>query len=230
MRNRKKRSRWPLLLLLLLILAVPTCLWLAENGLAEAPGLMYLLHPADDSQGWQLTLVNAKHYLPRDHEIEFTTLSNGETIDSRIYPELQAMFDAARADGLQLFVASGYRTWDRQRQLLADKVEDYLEEGCGQMEARRLARQWVALPGTSEHQLGLAVDINAEGAADSDQLYAWLEANSYKYGFINRYPADKTAVTGTINEPWHYRYVGQEAATAMHEQGLCLEEYLQSLE
>lgn len=85
------------------------------------------------------------------------------------------------------------------------------------------AKQWVAVPGYSEHQLGLAVDINAA----TYDVYFWLQENSYKYGFIFRYPAGKTDITGTAEEVWHYRYVGVEAATEIYERGICLEEYLE---
>lgn len=89
---------------------------------------------------------------------------------------------------------------------------------------------WVALPGTSEHQLGLAVDINADTSKCSrDDVYNWLLENSYKYGFIQRYPSGKTSITGVANEPWHYRYVGKEAAEEIHQSGLCLEEYVENL-
>ena len=85
----------------------------------------------------------------------------------------------------------------------------------------------MAEPGTSEHELGLAIDINADlDRSTSDEVYGWLAQNAWKYGFVLRYPADKTDITGIDYEPWHYRYVGQEAAKEMHKKGLCLEEYL----
>ena len=96
--------------------------------------------------------------------------------------------------------------------------------------AKKKAEEWVAVPGTSEHQLGIAVDINADGINSyGDEVYEWLLANSYKYGFIKRYPEDKTNITGIINEPWHYRYVGEKAAEEMVKNNLCLEEYLGEL-
>lgn len=86
------------------------------------------------------------------------------------------------------------------------------------------------IPGTSEHQLGLSVDINADTSkCSSDAVYAWLAENAYKYGFIKRYPSEKVEITGINNEPWHYRYVGTEAAAQMQESGLCLEEYIEQL-
>ena len=93
------------------------------------------------------------------------------------------------------------------------------------------AEVWVALPGASEHQLGLAADINADGIRSAGyEVYDWLEENSCQYGFIRRYPEEKTEITGVENEPWHYRYVGVEAATDMKNTGLCLEEYLEAME
>ncbi|MBR0375927.1 MAG: M15 family metallopeptidase [Firmicutes bacterium] len=221
-KRTKRYLAWPLALILLLA-AILFCRWAVKAALAPADGA--------DSGEWNLILVNDKHHLPRDYEVELTDLSNGERVDSRIYPDLQAMFDQARAEGLDLFVAAGFRTWEEQQQLLDEKTAEYREEGHSNAEAKRLARQWVAEPGASEHQLGIAVDINADADwSSSEEVYAWLEENSYKYGFINRYPADKTAVTGIINEPWHYRYVGYEAALEMYSRGLCLEEYLQERE
>lgn len=186
---------------------------------------------ASDEYGWNLILVNRNHYVPEDYTVELTELSNGEQIDSRIYPDLQDMFDTARAEGLQLFVADGYRTQETQQGLLDEKIQAYKNEGFSAQEAEEKAKQWVALPGTSEHQLGLAVDINADTSHNSrDEVYAWLADNGYKFGFINRYPEGKTEITGTIYEPWHYRYVGKEAAREMYSQGICLEEYIEQLQ
>lgn len=183
-----------------------------------------------DKKEWKLLLVNREHYIPEDYTIEFTELSNGEKVDSRIYPDLQEMFDTARAEGLQLFVADGYRTQEEQQQLLDEKIEAYKNEGYAEEEAEAEAKQWVALPGTSEHQLGLAVDINADTSQSTrDEVYEWLAQNGYKFGFINRYPVNKTEITGTIYEPWHYRYVGKKAAKEIYSQGICLEEYIEQM-
>ena len=156
-------------------------------------------------------------------------MSNGEKVDSRIYPSLQKMFDAARVHGLSLRVSAGYRSEEAQQQLMEEKIEAFELEGHSSREAKRMAEKWVAVPGTSEHQIGIAVDINADRYAASPTLYSWLAKNSYKYGFIQRYPPDKNSVTGISYEPWHYRYVGKEAATEMHSRGLCLEEYVDGL-
>lgn len=188
-------------------------------------------HVASEDNGWNLILVNRNSYIPDDYKVELTELSNGEKVDSRIYPELQEMFNYARAQGYGLFVREGYRTQEEQQQLLDEKIEAYENEGKSKSEAKKLAEQWVAIPGTSEHQLGIAVDINADTTkSSSDDVYSWLAENAHKYGFIKRYPSDKTDITGVINEPWHYRYVGKEAALEIYSQGMCLEEYIDTLE
>ena len=110
---------------------------------------------------------------------------------------------------------------------MEDKIEAYRQGGYSQREAEHEAEKWVAKPGTSEHELGLAVDINAEGQTDGNRLYQWLAEHSWKYGFILRYPAEKEEITGIDYEPWHFRYVGKQAAKEMYEQDLCLEEYVQ---
>lgn len=181
---------------------------------------------------WQLTLVN------RDNPIddgavppELTELSNGEQVDSRIYPELQAMFDDARAQGVYPVVNEGYRSRQRQQELMEEKIAAYEAEGYSGDTAQQLAAQWVAQPGTSEHELGLALDIIADSSRSTDdEVYAWLAENAWRYGFILRYPADKEQITGIDYEPWHYRYVGTQAAEEITAQGICLEEYLGAAE
>ena len=187
-------------------------------------------HVASEDNGWNLILVNRDSYIPDDYQVELTELSNGKKVDSRIYPELQEMFNDARAQGYGLFVREGYRTQEEQQQLMDEKIEAYENEGKSKSEAKKLAEQWVAIPGTSEHQLGIAVDINADTTkSSSDDVYNWLAENAHTYGFIKRYPSNKTDITGVINEPWLYRYVGKEAASKIYSQGICLEEYIDTL-
>ena len=185
-------------------------------------------HSIPVSEEWNLIVVNRWNEIPEDFSISLTELSNGQKVDSRIYPELQRMFDAARADGLQLFVREGYRTSEEQQQILDKKIAAFENEGNSRKEAEKLAKEWVSIPGTSEHELGLSVDINADTSVSSrDSVYTWLAENAHRYGFIKRYPSDKTEITGISNEPWHYRYVGKEAAKEMKEKGVCLEEYIE---
>lgn len=186
--------------------------------------------PLNDTEEstWSLILVNKWNYIPDNYKVELTELKNGESVDKRIYPALQKMFDDARKDHVFPVVASGYRTAEKQQELMDEKIAAYESEGYSTDEAKSKAEAWVAIPGTSEHQLGLSVDINADGIRSTgDDVYEWLHKNSYKYGFIYRYPENKTNITGVINEPWHYRYVGTDAAAKIHELGICLEEYLE---
>lgn len=177
---------------------------------------------------WYLTLVNKQNHIPGDNKPELVELRGGESVDKRIYEPLTKMLEAAKEGNLGELpdVVSGYRTQDKQQRLYDEKIEKYKREGYSEDEAKKLAEQWVAMPGYSEHQLGIAVDIN--GA--TYDVYSWLRENSYKYGFVFRYSEDKTEITGVAEEVWHYRYVGVEAATEMYEQGLCLEEYLENIQ
>lgn len=184
-----------------------------------------LINAEDIDTPWYLTLVNRHNPLPEDymeHEIDLVNVPGGETVDARIYDPLMEMLDAAGELGP--IVVSGFRTADKQQSLYDDKINKYIKQGYSESEAIELAQQWVAEPGTSEHQLGLAVDIN--GA--TYDIYLWLQENSYKYGFIFRYPGNKTHITGVAEEVWHYRYVGKEAAAEIYERGICLEEYLEN--
>lgn len=183
----------------------------------------------DFDHDWHLTLVNKWHPLPEKLEIETVELSNGERVDKRIYPYLQEMFDDAREEGICPIVRSGYRTRTEQEDIYNDRIQGYQLDGMSAEAAKAETELWVAVPGTSEHELGLAVDINADKVhSEGTQVYTWLENHAHLYGFINRYPPDKTEITGVANEPWHYRYVGVKAASEMHERGICLEEYLEN--
>ena len=185
------------------------------------------------SADWNLILVNGDHPLPEDFQVpELTNLKNGHAIDSRAYPSLQAMMDGARAAGYRPVICSSFRTWDKQSKLYENKVASCMAQGFGREEAERQAAVWVARPGTSEHQAGLAVDIVdveyqlLDQAQEDRPVQRWLMEHCAEYGFILRYPTDKSALTGVGYEPWHYRYVGEEAARAIMDGGLCLEEYL----
>lgn len=173
--------------------------------------------------GWSLVLVNATHPLPDDFAVD-TVEVGGDLVDARIAGDLRALLDAACEAGYDPFVRSGFRTRGEQQAILADRIAGYEAEGYGPEEARRLAGEWVAQPGTSEHELGLAVDLNDR--ADSDGLYAWLSSHAADFGFIQRYPDGTAAITGIAHEPWHYRYVGVEAAREISSRGITLEEYL----
>lgn len=181
-----------------------------------------------EDEEWNLVLVNPWNEMPKGFEVELTQLKDGQAVDSRIYPELQQMLDDARKEGLIPYVNSSYRTNEKQTRLLKDEIKMYQEQGYSKREAEKIAKQWVAVPGTSEHQLGLAVDITSadKNVQSPEEIWNWLAQHSWEYGFILRYTEEKREITGIMPEEWHYRYVGKEAAREIYEQGICLEEYL----
>lgn len=189
---------------------------------------LQITHEIPVSEEWNLIVVNRWNEIPEDYVVDLIELSNGKKVDSRIYPALQEMFDVARAEGIYPIVGEGYRTAEEQQKILDDKIQAYINEGYSKLRAEKTAKEWVALPGTSEHQLGIAVDINADKSkCTNEAVYVWLAENAYKYGFILRYSVGKQQITGTSYEPWHYRYVGIEAAKEIYEQQICLEEYME---
>ena len=149
-------------------------------------------------------------------------------VDERVAEPARAMLSACRAAGLDPLVTSAYRSSSRQAWLLVRKVGAFLLQGRSPLRAWRLARSLVALPGTSEHELGVALDIcSARGEAVARaEVQAWLSENAWRFGFVQRYPSGKSHVTGFAHEPWHYRFVGPDAALDLRGSGLCLEEYL----
>lgn len=185
--------------------------------------------PSDD---WRLALVNQTNPLPEGFSVELTELMYQQSVDTRAYPDLQQMMDDCRAEGLAPQICSSYRSYETQQQLFDREVSKLISSGYSQTDAEIQAATCVAVPGTSEHQLGLALDIIDQSYPALDKKQAltgvqqWLMTHSWEYGFVLRYPYDKNEITGMIYEPWHYRYVGKEAAREMYEQDLCLEEYL----
>jgi D-alanyl-D-alanine carboxypeptidase len=173
-----------------------------------------------------LILVNASHPLPDNYTVDLVQLANGKQIASLIYPDLQRMFDAARAQGIYPTVTEGYRTHEDQIAMMQNYINRYIAEGYSESDAQQMALDYVAVPGTSEHELGIAADINSQDGNTDWNVYAWLKDNAHNYGFILRYPEGKEDITGIDYEPWHYRYVGEEAAREIYERQITLEEYL----
>ena len=181
---------------------------------------------------WYLVLVNPWHPLPEDYQFELTTVTGKYKIDSRCADALGQFLADCKAAGHTPYICSAYRTWDDQVYLFDKKVKSFTSKGYSEEEAKILAAKETAVPGTSEHQLGLAVDILCQSRPWLDEGQAktatqqWLMANCHKYGFILRYPKGTTPITGIIYEPWHYRYVGVEIATEIMTKGITFEEYL----
>lgn len=174
-------------------------------------------------------LVNAEHGIPEDYTPVLCYIDGSHLVDERCYDALRQMLDDCARAGYSPLVCSAYRTSERQKELLEEEIQKYLAQGMEEANARVLASQGVALPGHSEHELGLAVDIVdsnyqlLDEKQENTPVQQWLMKHCWEYGFVLRYPVDKTYTTGFEYEPWHYRYVGKALARYMYEQGICLE-------
>ncbi len=173
-----------------------------------------------------MVLVNRWHPAPEGYEVDLVPLENNQAIDSICAEAVAQMLAACRADGLNPTVTSGYRSYATQHELFYDRVNDRVAQGMEYNAAWGETSRSVAVPGTSEHHLGLALDISGAGSTSNNQVYQWLAEHCWEYGFILRYLDGKTAITGIYYEPWHVRYVGTEISLDMKDSGLCLEEYL----
>ena len=235
-------GRAPLLLLLCAALAaVSLFAFLSHPGrpapaVAPSAGEGAAADAASDEADGLLLLVNPWTPLPEDFVPgELVPVQNDQAVDARAYPDLQDMLQDMSQAGLSPLICSSYRSQERQQELYDNKVQRVMAEGASREAAQAEAARWVARPGTSEHQTGLAVDIVSlsnqmlDETQESTPEFQWLAENAWKYGFILRYPSDKSEKTGIAYEPWHFRFVGKEAAAEMHDLGLCLEEYLESL-
>ncbi len=185
---------------------------------------------------WRLILVNKQNPIPDDYEAVMVPIYNGITIREEIIDPLNDMFEAAEREGISLQVCSGYRSHAHQQELFDRKIRTYTRSGLSYLDAFRIGSYSVIIPGTSEHELGMALDIVTPSYTSLNEGFErtdagkWLKNNAFKYGFILRYPKGKEYITGIIYEPWHYRYVGKEAAVEIRNKDITLEEYLEELE
>ncbi len=192
----------------------------------------YADKPEIDISSWEYTLANKENPLAEDYSPELTAVENGQNFDSRAADELNEFIAAAKAEELTVYITSSFRNYDTQEYLFNKKVNECISPDVSKDAAIEKAKTIVAYPGTSEHQLGLACDIvdkyyaNMNETLESTALSQWMAAHSVEYGFILRYPKDKTDITGVMFEPWHYRYVGKEAAAYMTRNGLAFEEFI----
>ena len=199
-----------------------------ERGEMDADGGLKIL-PEDM---WCLILTNAEYPVPEDYEVELEAIPGTEqSVDKRIYEPLMAMIGDMKAQGLSPIVCSGYRTLDKQEKLFNRKVLSFVKAGHTKEESYNLARQTISIPGSGEHCLGLAVDFytrryhKLERAFEDTPESKWLVEHAQDYGFVMRYGENKTDIIRSQYEPWHYRYVGVEAANYMKDNELSLEEF-----
>lgn len=174
-------------------------------------------------------LVNPHNKLPDDYKPDVEVIGNGVSYsyDRTALVAYRAMAAAAKAEGITLSPVSAYRSHEKQTTNFNNKQKEYENMGYSPEKAYAATAQLIAVPGTSEHELGLAIDLNSlETSFEGTKTFEWLFANCAEYGFILRYPKDKTDITEISYEPWHYRYVGSNHAKVIMEKGICLEEYL----
>ena len=194
-------------------------------------------------QTWATMLVNQWSYMPEGYVPEVRAVNYegvspaNNKFDVRAVEALEQMLADARSAGYNMYLVSAYRSHEYQVNLFNRKVNEYKNLGYSDDEAYNQASQWVAIPGTSEHCTGLAADIvsstwynhNSDLTHDFEDTehFDWLYSHCADYGFILRYPKNREATTGITYEPWHYRYVGVEAAKYIMENNITLEEFHQ---
>lgn len=197
-------------------------------GRQEIDGKEYYFTP----KGIWVLLVNPWHPMPGDYELDLVKTEQGFYVDAGCLDALNTMMEAMRAEGLLPMFTSAYRSEDQQRGIWADYVQRYRNQGYDEATANAMTAAFVAVPGTSEHHTGLALDIVGHDyfysghPGSTKAVQAWLREHCWEYGFILRYTAEKSAITGFAAETWHFRYVGTEVSMDMKDSGLCLEEYL----
>lgn len=210
------------------------------QGAAEAPagengGAEDYSDYVFDKEDWRLLLVNKQHSIPDGYTFPLGTITGSMRCDERILEDLLAMMQAARSDGIDLEVCSPYRDYNRQTYLFERKIKLYMNAGLSYIDAYKTASKTVNSPNASEHQIGLAIDFYSSTYRSLDEGFAdteagkWLAEHSCEYGFILRYPEGREYITATEYEPWHFRYVGVEAATVITGRDITLEEFWEEL-
>ena len=184
-----------------------------------------------------LILVNPWNYIPEDYVLDLEQVQGKYNLDKKAAESARKLLTAAKEAGFNMQLCSAYRTVEKSAQLYANKVNEFIGYGYSEADAKIEAAKWVAPPGTSEHHTGLAMDLvssdywsyysDLEHDYEKFDSFKWMYEHCAEFGFILRFPKDKQDITGITYEPWHYRYVGVEAATYIMENGLCLEEYLE---
>lgn len=185
-----------------------------------------------DRSDWYFIVVNAGREMPEGYVPELKEiLGCGKYLDYRVAPHYEDMYYAAKKDGITLTPYSAYRSYERQKNNYNNLTKSYMSQyGLNESDAAKKAATVILPPGTSEHNLGFAMDVcNTLDSFANTKEYAWLQQHAQEYGFILRYTAEKQPITGIVPEPWHWRYVGVENAEKIKNSGLCLEEYLDSI-
>lgn len=189
-----------------------------------------IINPSQEK--WNLVVVNSSREMPEGYVPKLDEIyDTGVYMDYRVTPHYEEMYSAAKKDGITLTPYSGYRSYDRQKRNYNNLTDKYMSQyNLSKTDAAAKAATVILPPGTSEHNLGLAMDVcNTYDSFANQKEYKWLTEHAHEYGFILRYEAEKQSITGIVPEPWHWRYVGVEYAEKIKNSGLCLEEYLDSI-
>ena len=204
--------------------------WADSSGNRPGPGEDSTLNLSDPL----LLLVNKDNPIPKDYEVSLQALPSGlVSVAEALYDDLMEMLEEGKKQGLHFVVCSGYRSAERQQELLDEDIRACMASGMSYEEAYEEVTRTTMPPDCSEHATGLALDIVAldyqllDDGQERTAENKWLKENAWRYGFILRYPAGREDVTGIDYESWHFRYVGKEAAEYMYGQGLLLEEVWQ---
>ena len=188
-----------------------------------------------DFSSWNLILLNPDNPLPENYKVQLKTINlNGKSrqVDVRCADAFVAMVTAAKNDGITLYLRSTYRGIQLQTDSFNARVQQYINQGYSREDAIAKTATIIAVPGTSEHHSGLAADITTpsydrlDSGFENTDAFRWLKEHCAEYGFILRYPKEKTDITKIIYEPWHYRYVGKQAAQIIMSEGICYEEFV----
>ena len=200
----------------------PVTAAVAQPGTIDNPAIITI-----DEEKWYLTLVNSSYRIPDNYEPDLVYVcGSGERLDRKVAENYETMYNAALKDGVNLTPCSGYRSYELQERNYNNKVSFYESQGYSNKDAKVKAATIIMPPGSSEHNLGYAMDIVCVDEWFEDTAeFKWLTENAADYGFIMRYPKDKQDITKVIYEPWHWRYVGVELAKELKDSGLVLEEY-----
>ena len=201
----------------------PVTAAVAKPGTMDNPTIITI-----DEEKWYLTLVNSSYRIPDDYEPDLVYVcGSGERLDRKVAEHYEEMYNAAQKEGINLAPCSGYRSYELQERNYNNKVSFYESQGYSNKDAKVKAATIIMPPGSSEHNLGYAMDIVCVDEWFEDTAeFKWLTENAADYGFIMRYPKDKQDITKVIYEPWHWRYVGVELAKELKDSGLVLEEYM----
>ena len=221
--KKKKKSKGKKILLVIIVCAI---IFLYKKDYIEINTYVAEANSLDEEK---IILVNKDNKIPDDYKANLLEYE-GHFIDSSIASSLDKMVKSAKREGINLKINTAYRDRNEQQEIYERRVNLYVKKGNTKEQAVSKTNLEVQKPGYSEHETGLALDFsNPNKPEENADMWKWLESNSYKYGFILRYPKDKTNITKVSNEEWHYRYVGKDIAKEMKMTGKCLEEYVNNL-